>query len=153
MKDFREFLSEADDLSISKYGHEEIEIVMRMFCERMGIPEKGYRLPFSEYKVNHQILTIDYWVLGNQVYPNREEAYEKFEMIKEILKETTIFQKMLQVDTSIYLTLENFKPELKQDGEISFRSILRYFKREGIDIDKELENRRGKITSKKTGIA
>lgn len=73
-------------------------------------------------------------------------------MIKEILKETN-FQKMLQVDTSIYLTLENFKPELKQDGEISFRSILRYFTREKIDIDKELEKYRGKITSKKTGIS
>lgn len=49
MKDFREFLNEADNLSISKYEKEEIEIIMKMFCERMGIPEKGYRLPFSEY--------------------------------------------------------------------------------------------------------
>jgi hypothetical protein len=110
MKDFREFLNE-ENLSISKYEKEEIEIIMKLFCERIGIPEKGYNLPYSKYTEDHQILTVDYWVLGDQIYPNREAAYKKLE---EITKDYNVgmwadsFEKILRVDTSIFI--EKFKP-------------------------------------------
>lgn len=150
MKLFEEFLNEDRYSLPDEYDLAEKTIIAEIFCKIIGVPE-------DDFEAKDKYCNVSYWVVGENIYPTRKEAEEESDKAKKVLDKfgDKKLEKILRVDTTLaYRRVYHLlNPTFVTSGIISYRTMLRYFTSNGIDIKKELENRRGKITSKHTGIA
>jgi hypothetical protein len=155
LKDFREFLeedlNEANDLLNDRnYDLTEKQIMSKLFCEMIEIPDR-------DFEAKEDSCQVSYWVVGENVYPNRKIAEEKSRQIIDAIEKlaNNELKGILRVNTSLNLNsaIGYLDPRFVTTGIVKYRTMLRYFQNHDIDIEKELEKHRGKITSKRTGIA